>query len=46
VDIAGATNATLNLATAGNGDAGDLISVRVTGHDGFSSSDPGDVRPR
>ena len=40
VDIAGATNATLNLATAGNGDAGDQISVRVTGHDGFSLSTP------
>ena len=32
--------ATLNLATAGNGDAGDQISVRVTGHDGFSLSTP------
>ena len=40
MDIAGATNATLNLATAGNGDAGDQISVRVTGHDGFSLSAP------
>ena len=40
MDIAGATNATLNLATAGNGDAGDQISVRVTGHDGFSLSTP------
>ena len=40
VDIAGATNATLNLATAGNGDDGDQISVRVTGHDGFTYSAP------
>src|SRR4029079_16343752 len=30
VDIAGATSSTLNLATAGNGDKGDLIRVRVT----------------
>ena len=30
VDIAGATGATLNLATAGNGDKGDQIALRVT----------------
>ena len=31
IDIAGATGSTLNLATAGNGDRGDVIRVRVTG---------------
>jgi hypothetical protein len=39
-DIAGATGATLNLATAGNGDRGDLIRVRVTVNDGTASSPP------
>ena len=34
VDIAGATSSTLNLATAGNGDRGDLIRVRVMVNDG------------
>jgi concanavalin A-like lectin/glucanase superfamily protein len=38
VDIAGATGATLNLATAGNGDRGEEISVRVAAHDGSASS--------
>jgi hypothetical protein len=32
--ITGATSSTLNLATVGNGDVGDLISVRVTPSDG------------
>ena len=36
----GATNATLDLATAGNGDRGDLITVRVTVNDGTVSSAP------
>ena len=40
VDIAGATSSTLNLATAGNGDRGDLIRVRVMVNDGFANSDP------
>jgi autotransporter-associated beta strand protein len=37
VAIGGATGATLNLATAGNGDKGDQISVRVTPSDGTLS---------
>ena len=36
----GATGATLNLATAGNGDRGDLIGVRVTVNDGTVTSAP------
>ena len=40
LDIAGATGATLNLATAGNGDRGDQIDVRVTVNDGTVSSAP------
>ena len=39
-DIAGATGATLDLGTAGNGDAGDTIAVRVTGNDGTADSTP------
>ena len=39
-DIAGATGATLNLATAGNGDKGDQISVRVVANDGSANSSP------
>jgi hypothetical protein len=34
------TGPTLNLATAGNGDKGDLISVRVSAFDGTIESDP------
>ena len=37
---AGATSATLNLATAGNGDKGDAITVRVTANDGTANSTP------
>ncbi len=40
VDIAGATGSTLNLGTAGNGDRGDLIRVRVTVNDGAATSSP------
>ena len=40
LDIPGATSATLDLATAGNGDRGDLIRVRVTVDDGNASSAP------
>jgi hypothetical protein len=36
--IAGATNSTLNLATAGNGDRGDTIKVEVTASDGHGGS--------
>ncbi|MEA2623057.1 MAG: hypothetical protein QOH61_1967, partial [Chloroflexota bacterium] len=39
-DISGATSATLNLATAGNGNRGDAIRVRVTASDGTASSGP------
>ncbi len=39
-DIPGATNATLNLATAGNGDKGDVIRVRVTASDASLTSTP------
>ena len=39
-DISGATASTLNLATAGNGDRGDLIRVRVTVSDGPATSQP------
>jgi hypothetical protein len=39
-DISGANGSTLNLATAGNGDKGDLIRVRVTVSDGTASSAP------
>ena len=39
-DIPGATGATLNLATAGNGDKGDLIRVRATANDGQATSAP------
>lgn len=39
-DIAGATGATLDLGTAGNGDRGDTIRVRVTASDGTATSDP------
>jgi concanavalin A-like lectin/glucanase superfamily protein/Big-like domain-containing protein len=40
LDIVGATSPTLNLATPGNGDKGDAISVRVRAHDGFTYSAP------
>ena len=36
----GATGSTLNLATAGNGDRGDLIRVRATVNDGSLTSAP------
>src|SRR4029079_14595921 len=39
-NISGATSSTLNLATAGNGDKGDLIRVIVTVSDGSLSSAP------
>ena len=39
-DIAGATAGTLDLATAGNGDKGDLIRVRATASDGAADSAP------
>ncbi|HSK96350.1 MAG TPA: hypothetical protein VK891_07020, partial [Euzebyales bacterium] len=39
-DISGATGSTLNLASAGNGDKGDLIRVRVTVNDGTATSAP------
>ena len=39
-DIAGATSSTLNLATAGNGDRGDLIRVIATVNDGTVNSAP------
>ncbi|HEY7477043.1 MAG TPA: LamG-like jellyroll fold domain-containing protein, partial [Actinomycetota bacterium] len=39
-DIAGATNASLDLATAGNGDEGDLIRLRVTASDASLTSAP------
>ena len=39
-DIGGATGSTLNLATAGNGDRGDLIRVRVTVSDASDTSAP------
>ncbi len=38
--IGGATGATLNLATAGNGDKGDAITVTVTANDGTANSAP------
>ena len=40
VDIAGATAATLNLGTAGNGGKGDDIRVRVVANDGLEDSAP------
>jgi fibronectin type 3 domain-containing protein len=39
-DITGATTSTLNLATAGNGDRGDSITVRVRGTDGANLGAP------
>ena len=50
-DIAGATGATLNLATAGNGDRGDVIRVRATvvrrhRHEQPRHLQPGDRRQR
>ena len=39
-DIAGATGSTLNLATVGNGDRGDVIRVRATVSDGIATSAP------
>ena len=39
-DIAGANAATLNLSTAGNGNKGDTIAVRVTANDGGANSAP------
>jgi plastocyanin len=39
-DIPGATGSTLNLSTAGNGDKGDQISVRVVANDGAADSTP------
>ncbi|RYX80740.1 hypothetical protein EON83_27305 [bacterium] len=38
VDIVGATGNTLNLATAGNGSKGDLITVEVKAYDGSAYS--------
>ena len=43
--IAGATGATLNLATAGNGDRGDPIRVPVSVNDGTVSSAPSTSDP-
>ncbi|MFL6206425.1 MAG: metallophosphoesterase, partial [Acidimicrobiales bacterium] len=40
VDIPGATGSTLNLATAGNGDKGELIRLRVTGSDSGGAGAP------
>lgn len=40
--IGGQTGASLNLATPGNGDPGDTISVRVTAHDASAASEPVD----
>src|SRR4029079_1613658 len=40
IDITGATGSTLTLATAGNGDRGDIIRVRATVNDGIVSSSP------
>ena len=40
VDISGATGATLNMATAGNGGKGDAIRVRVVANDGLDDSAP------
>ena len=40
IPIAGATSANLNLATAGNGDRGDQISVQVIANDGTANSAP------
>ena len=37
-EIVGATGVSLNLATAGNGDKGDSITVRVVGNDGALAS--------
>lgn len=39
-DISGATAATLDLSTPGNGDRGDSIAVRVTASDGSLTSAP------
>ncbi|RYX82404.1 hypothetical protein EON83_19520 [bacterium] len=39
-DLVGETASTLNLATAGNGDKGDQISVRVVANDGTTNSAP------
>jgi fibronectin type 3 domain-containing protein len=39
-NIVGATASTLNLATAGNGDRGDVIRVRVTASDGVATTAP------
>src|SRR4029078_10036880 len=39
-NISGATTSTLNLATAGNGDKGDVIRVIATVSDGQASSAP------
>ncbi|RYX80739.1 hypothetical protein EON83_27300 [bacterium] len=39
-DIGGQTGSTLNLATAGNGDRGDSITVTVTANDGTVDSSP------
>jgi putative Ig domain-containing protein len=39
-DLAGAVGPTLSLATAGNGDKGDTISVRVTVSDGSANTGP------
>ncbi len=44
-DIAGATDATLDLSEAGNGDRGDLIRVRVTVSDGSATSAPATSDP-
>ena len=40
VDIDGATDSTLDLSVAGNGDRGDSIAVRVTATDGSATSAP------
>ena len=44
-DIVGRHGSTLNLATAGNGDRGDAIRVRVTVNDGSAHAAPGDLGP-
>ena len=42
----GRHGSTLNLATAGNGDRGDLIRVRVTVNDGSLDERAGDLDRR
>jgi hypothetical protein len=45
VDLAGATDPTLDLSVAGNGDAGDEIAVRVAASDGIDESVPATSPP-